>query len=120
MVRHNDVDIVVPLDRTVDSLGDRRELTLVRRSQVASLRGNVKQKNLQNTNPSGAFAFVVVSLDYGRRADGRSRSFYLQAPLGTASTEVPIGLGDHFGLPSVQRPAASARPSRSSPSYNRH
>lgn len=53
VVRHNNTDIVVPLDRTVDSLGDEHDLILVRRSDVAGLRGAAQPKNLQNTNPSG-------------------------------------------------------------------
>lgn len=58
IVKHNNAEIVVPLDRTVDSLGDRTEdLALVKRSEVASLKsapvGKTRTVQLQNTNPSG-------------------------------------------------------------------
>ncbi|KAI5478231.1 stress activated MAP kinase interacting protein Sin1 [Pseudohyphozyma bogoriensis] len=59
IVHHNDMDIVVPLDRTVDSLkegdGDSSQtgiiLTLVRRPQVPALKG---KPSIGNTNPSAS------------------------------------------------------------------
>ncbi|KAK4057465.1 Component of a membrane-bound complex containing the Tor2p kinase [Microbotryomycetes sp. JL221] len=53
IVRHNRSNIVVPLDRTVDSLGDRHELVLVHRMLVAGSRSS-KPAMLQNTNPSAS------------------------------------------------------------------
>lgn len=50
-----DKDIVVPLDRTVESLAGNHSLRLVRRSTVPSLLAMAPRTgNLQNTNPSGA------------------------------------------------------------------
>lgn len=52
IVRLSDGDIVVPLDRTVESLGDQHEVVLVARSQVGTV-GLRQRRNPQNIDPSG-------------------------------------------------------------------
>ncbi|KAL8283256.1 hypothetical protein RQP46_006034 [Phenoliferia psychrophenolica] len=55
VVEHDGVEIVVPLDRTVNSLGDRHNLNLVKRSQIPSLRGQSRQATVRtNVNPSAS------------------------------------------------------------------
>ncbi|GAA5958418.1 hypothetical protein JCM21900_002188 [Sporobolomyces salmonicolor] len=52
IVRLSDGDVVVPLDRTVESLGDQHELVLVPRSQVGTV--GLRQRNPRNINPSAS------------------------------------------------------------------
>ncbi|GAA5983638.1 hypothetical protein JCM5350_004895 [Sporobolomyces pararoseus] len=54
IVRLSDGEIVVPLDRTVESLGDQRELVLVSRSQVGTVGLRRQRRNTQNINPSAS------------------------------------------------------------------
>lgn len=76
VVEHDGEEIVVPLDRTVNSLGDRHQLNLVKRSQIASLRGQPRQTNVRtNVNPSGAPAFAdLLNLQLTPCAQPRSLS----------------------------------------------
>ncbi|GAA5823333.1 hypothetical protein JCM5353_008237 [Sporobolomyces roseus] len=53
IVRLSDGDIVVPLDRTVESLGDQHEVVLVARSQVGTV-GLRQRRNPQNIDPSAS------------------------------------------------------------------
>ena len=53
VVSHANHEIVVPLDRTVESLGDHRALELVRRSAISAVYNRYRaSSSLQNTNPS--------------------------------------------------------------------
>ena len=49
-----DQDLVVPLDRTVDSLQGSYNLRLVKRSEVTSLMKAMPRYGLENTNPSAS------------------------------------------------------------------
>ncbi|GAA6061460.1 hypothetical protein JCM10212_005663 [Sporobolomyces blumeae] len=53
IVRLSDGDVVVPLDRTVESLGDQHEVVLVPRSQVGTV-GLRQRRNTTNINPSAS------------------------------------------------------------------
>ncbi|GAA5880007.1 hypothetical protein JCM16303_004434 [Sporobolomyces ruberrimus] len=53
IVRLSDGEIIVPLDRTVESLGDQRDLVLVSRSQVGTV-GMRRRRNTQNINPAAS------------------------------------------------------------------
>lgn len=57
IVRLSDGDIVVPLDRTVESLGDQHEVVLVARSQVGTV-GLRQRRNPQNIDPSGELSLL--------------------------------------------------------------
>lgn len=116
VVRHNDSDIVVPLDRTVDSLGDEHDLILVRRTDVAGLRGAAKPQALQNNNPSGE-SDDVAPRDSSAHLS-LSHSFHLQAPFGAAAAPVSVDCGPHFKLPAMERPTQTSCPSRPASTYH--
>ncbi|KAK4701076.1 target of rapamycin complex 2 subunit MAPKAP1/AVO1, partial [Phenoliferia sp. Uapishka_3] len=63
VVENNGQEIVVPLDRTVNSLGDRHDLTLVKRSQISSFRDQSRSAHVRtNVNPSGALFSLLFGL----------------------------------------------------------
>ncbi|SGY77218.1 BQ5605_C005g03581 [Microbotryum silenes-dioicae] len=67
-VRHRGSEIIVPLDRMVESLGDNHELKLVRRTEIGGLRGagQINTPLVGEMNPSGEYfevAFGCLSED---------------------------------------------------------
>lgn len=67
-MQHNNSSIVVPLDRTVDSLGSQHELSLVRRNQLQRGVSNASSTTggVQNVDPSASIFKRLSSEEDGR------------------------------------------------------
>jgi len=95
MVHYGGEEIVVPLDRTVDSLGERHELYLVRRSQVAALGGKqLPPSSTGYTNPS-ANIFQPQRPSVELREQGRAEPVLAGYETYHVQRKLPVPMGRH-------------------------
>jgi hypothetical protein len=62
----NELNMLAYLDRTVASLGGRRELTLVKRSMLPQLGIEPESRSTRTTDPNGIYEYYVPST-YAKR-----------------------------------------------------
>jgi len=62
----NDLNMLAYLDRTVASLGGRRELTLVKRSMLPQLGIEPESRSTRTTDPNGIYEYYIPSI-YAKR-----------------------------------------------------
>ncbi|GAA5900843.1 Avo1p [Sporobolomyces salmoneus] len=93
IVRLSDGEIVVPLDRTVKSLGDQRELVLVSRSQVGTVGLRRQRRNTENIDPSASIFTQVAEEPMTPRYQSASSQLTSTYQLYRVQRKLPMSLG---------------------------